>query len=82
MLLLSFAGGVLWPFEPDLDYSRFAVSVSFEEIPYLPGLLANMSDTEVHAKRERLREVHRMFIWDDVYGQAFESVLDVLRRLA
>ena len=74
-------GNVLWPFEPYLDYSRFSVDVRFEDIPRLPSILANLSDAEVRAKRQALREVHRMFIWDAAYGRAYESVVDMLRRL-
>ena len=73
-------GHVLWPFEPDLDYSRFSVDVPFEDIPRLPSILANLSDAEVRAKRRALRKVHRMFIWDDVYGRAYEATIEALRR--
>ena len=75
-------GHVLWPFEPELDYSSFAISVSFEEIPRLPSLLANMSEAALRGKRERLREVHRMFIWDDEYGSAYETTRERLAAMA
>ena len=71
-------GGLLLPHEPDLDYSAFAVSVPFETIPALPSLLANMSDAVVAQMRERLCAVHRMFIWDEDYGTAYETALGAL----
>ena len=62
------------PFEPDLDYSEFAVSVDFADIAHLPSMLAGLSDEEIRRKRERLRDVHRMFVWDAAYGRAYEAV--------
>ena len=75
-------GMLLWPHEPDLDYSTFSLSVGFDDLPRLPDILANMSDAQVRAKRWALREVHRAFIWDEEYGRAYEvSMAGVMRRL-
>lgn len=71
---------VLLPLEPDLDYSAFAVSIPFAAIGALPEILANMSSTEIRRKREALRDVHKQFIWDEGYGQAYEAVLGALQR--
>ena len=55
----------------------------FEDIPRLPAILEAMRPAELRAKRERLREVHRRFVWDEQYGEAFEAVRDaVLRKVA
>ena len=67
-------GRLLLPFEPDLDYDSFAVSVAFEELPHLPQMLAGLSERALRAKRDRMNEVHRMFLWDDSYGSAFAAV--------
>ena len=76
-------GRLTMPLEPDLDYSRFAVNVAFRDIPRLPALLGAMSEEAVRRKREALRDVHRMFLWDEQYGRAYETVRQmVLRRLA
>ena len=68
-------GDLLMPLEPELDYDGFAVSVPFEAVPSLPSLLANMSSEALRRKRQRLHEVHRLFIWDEAYGQAYDAVL-------
>ena len=60
--------------EPELDYSTFSISISFEQIPALPGLLANLSEADVLRLRTGLRAVHRYFIWDEGYGRAYELV--------
>ncbi|EFJ44781.1 acetylglucosaminyltransferase [Volvox carteri f. nagariensis] len=39
--------GVLQPFEPEIDWSRFSVSVPEADIPDLPRILANISDQRV-----------------------------------
>ena len=67
------AAGLSLPFEPFLDYDTFAVSVPFRDIPRLPTLLGSLSDTAIRAKRERLRLVHRLFLWDAQYGRAYEA---------
>jgi hypothetical protein len=66
------------PFEPELDYDSFGVSISFDDLPRLPALLASFSEPTLRAKRERMREVHRMFLWDDDYGHAFTAVYDAV----
>ena len=71
-------GQLLMPHEPSLDYDSFAVSVPFREIAQLPGILANLSDAEVRRRRERLRDVHRRFLWDEAYGTAYESIREAL----
>ena len=73
-------GRLLLPYEPELDYDGFAVSVPFEDIPRLPAILEAMPPAELRAKRERLREVHRRFVWDEQYGRAFEAVRDAVLR--
>ena len=75
-------GRLRLPFEPGLKYDGpdgFAVSVPMEGIPALPSLLANMSAEMIAQKRARLREIHRMFIWDETYGEAYEAVLEQIR---
>ena len=52
----------------------------FEDIPRLPAILEAMPHAELHAKRERLRDVHRRFVWDEQYGRAFEAVRDAVLR--
>ena len=75
-------GRLSLPYEPDLDYGGFAVSVRFDQIASLPALLDGMSDEQIRRKRERLREVHRLFIWDEEYGRAYEYTRELtLRRL-
>ena len=71
-------GGLRLPFEPELDYARFAVDVPFEQIPGLPALLASMSTDEIRRKRARLREVHRLFLWDEEVGQAYEATMEAV----
>ena len=71
-------GNLLLPYEPSLDYDAFAVTVPFREITALPALLGGMSEAAVRAKRERLRQVHRMFLWDSEYGSAYEAARDML----
>ena len=73
-------GQLLMPHEPDLDYDGFAVSVPFSEIASLPALLGGLSEAAIRAKRERLRQVHKMFLWDEKYGTAYETVRDALAR--
>ena len=73
-------GGLALPFEPDLDYDAFAVSVPFRELRTLPDTLAAMSDAAIRAKRERLRAVHRAFLWDEGYGRAYEMTKAMLLR--
>ena len=68
-------GDLLWPYEPDLDYSTFAINVGFEDSPRLPEIIANVSEAEVRKKRERLREIYRMFIWADEEGNVHEAVM-------
>ena len=68
-------GDLLWPYEPDLDYSTFAIDVGFEDLPRLHEIIANVSEAEVRRKRERLREIYRFFVWDDAVGGAYESVM-------
>ena len=68
-------GDLLWPYEPDLDYSTFAIDVGFEDLPRLAEIIANVSEAEVRRKRERLREIYRMFVWDDREGGAYEAVM-------
>ena len=63
------------PYEPELDYSAFAVVVGHEAIPHLPSLLANISTETTQRMRLRMAQVHRMFLWDPSYGTAFESVM-------
>ena len=54
----------------------------FEDTPCLPALLEAIRPAELRAKRERLRELHCRFVWDERYGRAFEAVRDaVLRKL-
>ena len=67
-------GRLLLPFEPDLDYDSFAVSVAFQDLLHLPEVLMGLSERTLRAKRARMKEVHRMFLWDDSYGNAFEAV--------
>ena len=75
-------GRLLLPLEPDLNYSSFAVSVAFRDLASLPAVLGALSDDAIRRKRERLRDVHRMFLWDEAYGRAYEAVRDqLLRRL-
>lgn len=79
-------GRLAMPYEPWLDYSGFSVSVPFARIAELPALLQGMSDEDIRAKRERLKVVHRMFLWDEAYGRAYETtremLLDSLNRSA
>ena len=71
--------GQLWlPYEPELDYRTFAVSLPFEDIPRLPALLEAIPPAVLRAKREALRALHRRFLWDDEYGQAFEAVREAV----
>ena len=51
-----------------------------EEIASLPAILAAMSDEAIRAKRARLEEVHRRFLWDAQYGQAYEAVREALEH--
>ena len=37
-------------------------------------MLAGLSERALRAKRDRMNEVHRMFLWDDSYGSAFAAV--------
>ena len=69
---------VLLPYEPELDYRSFAVIVDFADVPRLPALLEAMDERKLYAKRERLREIHRAFLWDDHYGTAYEAVRDAV----
>ena len=68
-------GDLYMPLEPELRYDDFAVSIPFEAVPMLPGILANMSDAAIRAKRQRLFEVHKLFLWDEDYGEAYEAVM-------
>lgn len=65
---------VLLPFEPELDYDAFGIVLPFEDLPSLPELLRGMPEATLRAKRHRLKELHRDFLWDDAYGRAFEAV--------
>ena len=69
---------VLLPYEPELDYTTFAVVLEFDELPTLPARLAAMGAEELRAKREVLRDIHRDFVWDDGYGRAYEAVRDAV----
>jgi hypothetical protein len=73
-------GRLRMPLEPDLDYSTFGVTIPFHDIPKLPRLLESMSADEIRSKRERLRDVHKKFIWDEHYGSAYETVRGLLLR--
>ena len=75
-------GKLRLPFEPDLDYDEFAVSIPFAEIGTLPKRLREMSEAVLRQKRERLKEVHTLFLWDHAYGKAYETAREhVMRRL-
>ena len=71
---------VLQPYEPELDYEAFAVTLPFESIPELPAILERLPEDALRTKRERLREVHRMFLWDYLHGGAFEAVAEALLK--
>ena len=73
-------GQLRLPYEPELDYEGFAVTLPFRDIDSLPAILGAMSDAAIRAKRERLRQVHRMFLWDAAYGTAYETTRDLLLR--
>ena len=74
---------LLLPYEPELRYDEFAVVVAYSDVRALPALVHNMSAAAIRAKRARLAEVHRTFVWDEEYGTAYEAVRDaVLGRLA
>ena len=76
-------GKLRLPLEPDLDYSEFAVSVAFKDIAALPAVLAGLGEERTRRMREKLKDVHRQFLWDEEYGLAYEAVRDALaRRLA
>ncbi len=45
--------GVLQPFEPEIDWGRFSVSVEEGDIPSLPKILAAISKTEYTAMQVR-----------------------------
>ena len=53
---------------------------AFHDIPRLPHIIERMSIEEIRTKRERLRDVHKKFIWDEEYGEAYETVRDYLMR--
>ena len=72
------AGPLRMPLEPELDYSSFGLVVPFHDIPRLPHIIERMSIEEIRTKRERLRDVHKKFIWDEEYGEAYETVRDYL----
>jgi len=74
-------GGLLLPLEPALDYDGFAVQLPFEDIPILPSILANLSRHAIWKKRQRLMEVHKMFLWDEGYGQAYEVVREQMLQI-
>ena len=40
----------------------------------------NLGGPWLRPRRERLREVHRRFVWDEQYGRAFEAVRDAVLR--
>ena len=41
-----------------------------------------MSEAVLRQKRERLKEVHTLFLWDHAYGKAYETAREhVMRRL-
>ena len=57
--------------------------MAYSDVRALPALVRNMSAAAIRAKRARLAEVHRTFVWDEEYGTAYEAVRDaVLGRLA
>ena len=66
------------PLEPSLDYSAFSVRVAFQDIPTRPDIIGNMRPREIRRKREALRDVHKKFLWDEQYGEAYEAVRDSL----
>lgn len=71
---------LLLPLEPDLDYTEFAVVIPFAQLAALPALLQNMSAVTIRWKRERMAQVHRRFLWDHEYGEAYEAVREALER--
>ena len=82
MVIQPTGSRLLLPFEPQLRYEDFGVVLPYSQIRSLPALLQNMSAAAIRAKRVRLAEVHRSFVWDEGYGAAYEAVRDAVLAAA
>ncbi|GLI68736.1 hypothetical protein VaNZ11_013227 [Volvox africanus] len=95
-ILVSFMGcvpvligdGVLQPFEPEIDWSKFSVSVPEKDIPDLPRILNTVPASEVASKQKRLKcAAQHMFyssslgaiLGEDGRYDAFETLMEILR---
>ncbi|EFJ44782.1 acetylglucosaminyltransferase [Volvox carteri f. nagariensis] len=79
---------VLQPFEPEIDWSRFSISVPEADIPDLPRILANVPASEVASKQKRLRCAAQHMFYSSTLGailgedgryDAFETLMEILR---
>ncbi|GIL43551.1 hypothetical protein Vafri_1253 [Volvox africanus] len=95
-ILVSFMGcvpvligdGVLQPFEPEIDWSKFSISVPEQDIPDLPQILNNVSSETLQDMQKRLKcAAQHMFyssslgaiLGEDGRYDAFETIIEILR---
>ncbi|GLC45721.1 hypothetical protein PLESTB_000505900 [Pleodorina starrii] len=79
---------VLQAFEPEIDWSKFSVSVAEADISNLPRILNSISSAELASKQKRLRcAAQHMFyssslgaiLGEDGRYDAFETTMEILR---
>eukprot|EP00798_Chlamydomonas_sp_ICE-L_P024846 gene24846-10500_t len=79
---------VLQPFEPELDWTRFSVTVAQADIPQLHDILGAVTDEQHTAMKRNLRCAGEHlsfssfiggFKWEDGRYDAYETVMEILR---
>ncbi|GLC51474.1 hypothetical protein PLESTB_000506400 [Pleodorina starrii] len=85
---LLIGDNVFQPFEPEIDWSRFSVSVAEKDIPLLHRILAGVSAADLAAKQKRLHCAAQHLFYSSSLGailgedgryDAFETTMEILR---
>ncbi|EFJ44863.1 hypothetical protein VOLCADRAFT_118607 [Volvox carteri f. nagariensis] len=80
--------GLHQPFEPELDWSQFSMSVPEQDIPHLHTILESMNSSTIAAMQEQLRCAAQHLYYSTTFGEvmgedgrydAFETLMEVLR---
>lgn len=81
---------VLQPFEPEMDWSQFAVRVPESDVHKMADILDGMSSEEIQAKQAALPCAAKHLMWSSIYGaifdedgryDAFATVMETLRMM-
>lgn len=76
-----FASRVRQPWDDLVEYGDFSVRVRRDQIPSLPSLLRAIGEPELARLRRGLAVRHRLFLWEQPYGLAYNvSMRELCRR--